>query len=214
MASHSTLWRYASSSASLLFVDGIQPELCHVVRVLSVNLEINDHVSQSISRLASGQASAYELPTCPVCLERMDSAVTGLITVPCSHTFHCMCLSKWGDSRYQYCLPFPHFAELTQMSRMSLFPNPNDIAPFHLLVNPVNPLRESHILPTFIMFLMLINHQPLDMFDLWQSRVWEIWARACAGALPEHDPPVLPGARNPTGLGLRRRWLRSSTYSE
>lgn len=39
------------------------------------------------------------MPTCPVCLERMDSAVTGLITVPCSHTFHCMCLSKWGDSR-------------------------------------------------------------------------------------------------------------------
>lgn len=29
----------------------------------------------------------------------MDAAVTGLITVPCSHTFHCMCLSKWGDSR-------------------------------------------------------------------------------------------------------------------
>ncbi|CED83655.1 Cytoplasmic Zn-finger protein BRAP2 (BRCA1 associated protein) [Phaffia rhodozyma] len=41
----------------------------------------------------------YELPTCAVCLERMDSAVTGLITVPCSHSFHCACLSKWADSR-------------------------------------------------------------------------------------------------------------------
>lgn len=30
----------------------------------------------------------------------MDAAVTGLITVPCAHTFHCMCLSKWGDSRF------------------------------------------------------------------------------------------------------------------
>jgi hypothetical protein len=53
-----------------------------------------------MTRLASGQGQMYELPTCPVCLERMDSAVTGLITVPCSHTFHCACLSKWGDSRY------------------------------------------------------------------------------------------------------------------
>ena len=33
----------------------------------------------------------------------MDSAVTGLVTVPCSHTFHCMCLSKWGDSRCPVC---------------------------------------------------------------------------------------------------------------
>ncbi|THH13447.1 hypothetical protein EW146_g6771 [Bondarzewia mesenterica] len=57
----------------------------------------------SISRLGSAQAPMYELPTCPVCLERMDSAVTGLVTVPCSHTFHCMCLSKWGDSRCPVC---------------------------------------------------------------------------------------------------------------
>jgi BRCA1-associated protein len=47
--------------------------------------------------------TAYELPTCPVCLERMDSIVTGLITTPCSHVFHCKCLSKWGDSRCPVC---------------------------------------------------------------------------------------------------------------
>ena len=55
-----------------------------------------------MSRLGTSQTNIYEIPTCPVCLERMDSAVTGLITVPCSHTFHCMCLSKWGDSRYVF----------------------------------------------------------------------------------------------------------------
>ena len=63
---------------------------------------MEDSLSQTINRLGSSQASMYELPTCPVCLERMDSAVTGLITVPCSHTFHCACLSKWGDSRYVF----------------------------------------------------------------------------------------------------------------
>jgi hypothetical protein len=34
------------------------------------------------------QASSIELPTCPVCLERMDSHVTGLLTILCHHTFH------------------------------------------------------------------------------------------------------------------------------
>ncbi|TFK39962.1 BRCA1-associated protein [Crucibulum laeve] len=81
----------------------MEPEICHVVHVLSVEFEAEDVVSQTIARLGSSQSSAYELPTCPVCLERMDSAVTGLITVPCSHTFHCMCLSKWGDSRCPVC---------------------------------------------------------------------------------------------------------------
>lgn len=32
----------------------------------------------------------------------MDAALTGLVTVACSHTFHCACLSKWGDVRYVF----------------------------------------------------------------------------------------------------------------
>ncbi|KAJ7113706.1 hypothetical protein C8R43DRAFT_1091406 [Mycena crocata] len=79
--------------------NSMEPEICHVVRVLSVNMDAED---PALARLVSTQALS-ELPTCPVCLERMDSAVTGLITVPCSHTFHCMCLSKWGDSRCPVC---------------------------------------------------------------------------------------------------------------
>ncbi|KAJ6581197.1 BRCA1-associated protein [Mycena capillaripes] len=79
--------------------NSMEPEICHVVRVLSVTMDAED---PALFRLASTQP-LYELPTCPVCLERMDSAATGLITVPCSHTFHCMCLSKWGDSRCPVC---------------------------------------------------------------------------------------------------------------
>jgi BRCA1-associated protein len=44
-----------------------------------------------------------ELPSCPVCLERLDSSVTGLVTLPCAHTFDCDCLRKWGDSRCPVC---------------------------------------------------------------------------------------------------------------
>ncbi|KXN86555.1 hypothetical protein AN958_09859 [Leucoagaricus sp. SymC.cos] len=83
--------------------DEFKPEICHVVHVLSVQVEPDDSLSQAIYRMNSTYGPAQELPTCPVCLERMDSAVTGLITVPCSHTFHCMCLSKWGDSRCPVC---------------------------------------------------------------------------------------------------------------
>ncbi|KAG8880525.1 hypothetical protein FRB97_000350 [Tulasnella sp. 331] len=88
----------------------MEPEICHVVRVLSIDINTPDSstLSFSLSTLTPATALAssgavYELPTCPVCLERMDAAVTGLITVPCSHTFHCACLSKWGDSRCPVC---------------------------------------------------------------------------------------------------------------
>ncbi|KAI9440541.1 BRCA1-associated protein 2-domain-containing protein [Lactarius indigo] len=83
--------------------NSMNAETCHVVHISSVSIETDDSVSMLLSRLGSATAPVFELPTCPVCLERMDSAVTGLVTVPCSHTFHCECLSKWGDSRCPVC---------------------------------------------------------------------------------------------------------------
>lgn len=102
---------FPESTAAAEFVEAyngkpfnsMEPEICNVVHVLSVNFTPGDAVSQTIARIGSANSDMYELPTCPVCLERMDSAVTGLITVPCSHTFHCTCLSKWGDSRCPVC---------------------------------------------------------------------------------------------------------------
>lgn len=44
-----------------------------------------------------------ELPTCPVCLERMDESVDGVLTILCNHAFHAGCLSKWGDSTCPVC---------------------------------------------------------------------------------------------------------------
>lgn len=43
-----------------------------------------------------------ELPTCPVCLERMDDT-TGLLTILCQHVFHCSCLQKWQGSGCPVC---------------------------------------------------------------------------------------------------------------
>ncbi|KAI9726491.1 MAG: hypothetical protein M1828_001313 [Chrysothrix sp. TS-e1954] len=46
--------------------------------------------------------SLIELPTCPVCLERMDET-TGLATIFCQHVFHCACLQKWRGSGCPVC---------------------------------------------------------------------------------------------------------------
>ena len=45
-----------------------------------------------------------ELPTCPVCLERMDESIEGILTILCNHSFHDVCLAKWqGDSTCPVC---------------------------------------------------------------------------------------------------------------
>lgn len=51
----------------------------------------------------SRRLRAYELPTCPVCLDRMDASASGLVSVTCQHTFHCQCLQRWTDSRCPVC---------------------------------------------------------------------------------------------------------------
>lgn len=69
----------------------------------------------STKPLAPPPPNLLELPTCPVCLERMDET-TGLLTILCQHVFHCACLEKWRGSgcpvcRYthspSYTFPYP-----------------------------------------------------------------------------------------------------------
>ncbi|OVF06829.1 hypothetical protein A9F13_17g00418 [Clavispora lusitaniae] len=107
--------------------NSMEPETCHVVFVKSVVFEPesqesgeNDMLipfllrdpftSSATSSPSSSSPSAFEdeanpieLPTCPVCLERLDYEITGLLTIPCQHTFHCSCLSKWKDDTCPVC---------------------------------------------------------------------------------------------------------------
>jgi BRCA1-associated protein len=103
----------------------LQPETCHVVFLKSVelvqnpSLERNGTTSPNTSfprmtndpfipasttskPLAPRTPSLIELPTCPVCLERMDET-TGLLTIPCQHVFHCTCLEKWSGGGCPVC---------------------------------------------------------------------------------------------------------------
>ncbi|KAF2841828.1 hypothetical protein M501DRAFT_928032 [Patellaria atrata CBS 101060] len=58
--------------------------------------------SLSTKPLAPPTPALIELPTCPVCLERMDET-TGLLTILCQHVFHCACLEKWRGSGCPVC---------------------------------------------------------------------------------------------------------------
>ncbi|GAX80832.1 hypothetical protein CEUSTIGMA_g8267.t1 [Chlamydomonas eustigma] len=48
-------------------------------------------------------AGTTELPTCPVCLERLDEHISGVLTTVCNHQFHSECLQKWGDTSCPVC---------------------------------------------------------------------------------------------------------------
>lgn len=58
--------------------------------------------SRSSKPVAPPTPALIELPTCPVCLERMDES-TGLLTILCQHVFHCSCLQKWRGSGCPVC---------------------------------------------------------------------------------------------------------------
>ncbi|WPG97565.1 Hypothetical protein R9X50_00034200 [Acrodontium crateriforme] len=109
-----------------------EPENCHVVFIKSVEFlspgsgfgngtsfpqTANDPFTSEMSTkpYAPPPPNLLELPTCPVCLERMDET-TGLLTILCQHVFHCACLEKWRGGgcpvcRYthspSYTFPYP-----------------------------------------------------------------------------------------------------------
>ncbi|GAV47087.1 hypothetical protein ZYGR_0E01020 [Zygosaccharomyces rouxii] len=92
----------------------MDPETCHVISIREVVFKralFDKKEGQKLPYLLTDPfttspqplQSQVELPTCPVCLERMDSDTTGLITIPCQHTFHCQCLDKWKNSKCPVC---------------------------------------------------------------------------------------------------------------
>ncbi|KAF4997799.1 hypothetical protein FDECE_11976 [Fusarium decemcellulare] len=97
--------------------NSVEPQICHVVFVKSITFEAPTRrkPSNGLSALSSSAGMSnslrpfppptpnlVELPTCPVCLERMDET-NGLMTIPCSHVFHCTCLQNWKGAGCPVC---------------------------------------------------------------------------------------------------------------
>ncbi|KAJ2493471.1 hypothetical protein IWW37_000560 [Coemansia sp. RSA 2050] len=98
----------------------LEPETCHVVYVSAVECELREIrgsgdgalFDEATRRVCTQPAALFlqpidpqaeELPTCPVCLERLDASASGLLTTLCQHTFHCRCLQRWGDGTCPVC---------------------------------------------------------------------------------------------------------------
>lgn len=77
--------------------NSLDPEVCRLVFVARV-----DVLNEADSAKCAVQGYT-ELPTCPVCLERMDESVDGVLTVLCSHSFHATCIGQWGDTSCPVC---------------------------------------------------------------------------------------------------------------
>jgi BRCA1-associated protein len=93
-----------------------EPEISHVVYIQSNTVEritipaqsypyLNQTLSQDLLLAKSNDSAktVAELPTCPVCLERMDESITGLLSIQCHHTSQCYCLEKWGCNQCPVC---------------------------------------------------------------------------------------------------------------
>ncbi|ORY89969.1 hypothetical protein BCR43DRAFT_464733 [Syncephalastrum racemosum] len=89
--------------------NALEPEICHVVYLqpsgmLDALVTTTSQPSLDETMSIMRPPGTHEMPTCPVCLERMDEGNTGLRTMLCEHTSQCYCLSKWGDTNCPTCL--------------------------------------------------------------------------------------------------------------
>ncbi|XP_064612632.1 LOW QUALITY PROTEIN: BRCA1-associated protein-like [Liolophura sinensis] len=78
--------------------NSIEDYVCHLVYVAKVeSVKAGEGACLPVPGLT-------ELPNCPVCLERMDEAIDGILTILCNHSFHISsCLSQWGDTSCPVC---------------------------------------------------------------------------------------------------------------
>ncbi len=72
--------------------------LCRLVYVRGVQLLDGTAAAQP-----EAAAGLTELPSCPVCLERLDQHISGVVTTVCNHRFHGECLRKWADASCPVC---------------------------------------------------------------------------------------------------------------
>lgn len=75
----------------------LEAEVCHVLYTADVQF------TESAEQASTPPSGLTELPTCPVCLERLDQHISGILTTVCNHSFHSTCISKWTDSSCPVC---------------------------------------------------------------------------------------------------------------
>uniref|UniRef100_A0A0D3G0X9 UBP-type domain-containing protein n=1 Tax=Oryza barthii TaxID=65489 RepID=A0A0D3G0X9_9ORYZ len=80
-------WRFSSSEV----------EVCHVLFIVAVQY------TPSTKPAVTPPVGSTELPTCPVCIERLDQDISGIMATTCDHSFQCSCVSMWVNSSCPVC---------------------------------------------------------------------------------------------------------------
>jgi hypothetical protein len=177
----------------------MEPEVCTILFVEAVELltegeqEHNNNTSLSLS------AGQTELPHCPVCLERLDHHISGVLTTVCNHTFHCTCLSQWADTSCPVCryILAPPATSHCQVAQHAPSPFPagslsyRDAAHHHLRtlerrLHCFNWRHESSTRPVqqlWRFFLALISHPPLSRSLTLECALYCAWSLSGARRL-------------------------------
>ncbi|KAF8015144.1 hypothetical protein BT93_H0827 [Corymbia citriodora subsp. variegata] len=74
-----------------------EAEVCHILFLHEVDY------TESADVASTPPSGFTELPSCPVCLERLDPDTSGILSTQCDHSFHCSCGTKWTYLSCQVC---------------------------------------------------------------------------------------------------------------
>ncbi|CAM0901993.1 unnamed protein product [Alopecurus aequalis] len=80
-------WRFSSSEV----------EVCHALFIVAVQYTSSAEIAHI------PPVGSTELPTCPVCIERLDQDISGIVATNCDHSFQCSCVSMWVSSSCPVC---------------------------------------------------------------------------------------------------------------
>ncbi|KAK3937849.1 putative polyubiquitin protein [Diplogelasinospora grovesii] len=108
-----TEWRREFDGKAFDKIVTQESEICHVTFIKSITFETPNQTKSKGTENSTGVINSSkpfppptpdltEMPTCTVCLERMDDTA-GLMTILCQHVFHCTCLQTWKGSGCPVC---------------------------------------------------------------------------------------------------------------
>ena len=80
----------------------LEPEVCRVVYLAAVEMQEPGGGGGTVLE-PLGQGGKTEMPNCPVCLERLDPHISGMVTTLCNHQFHHSCLKKYTAAACPVC---------------------------------------------------------------------------------------------------------------
>lgn len=80
------------------------PELCHIV-VASRVCQVSKSCETNLVATTLSNHAGFEIPTCIVCLQRLDIALSGIssLSLSCSHACFCKCDQGWMDVNCRVC---------------------------------------------------------------------------------------------------------------